>query len=94
MPLGGAGIGRSELDAARVAVPAAALVGRAGRLLAAAVLLLGPGPGGRGASPDPGGLPRYLAKSLVPLGFLLLALQGIREAVALRQQLRRGGGQS
>ena len=46
------------------------------------------------ASPDPGGLPRYLAKSLVPLGFLLLALQGIREAVALRQQLRRGGGQS
>ena len=46
------------------------------------------------ASPDPGGLPRYLAKTLVPLGFLLLALQGIREAVALRQQLRRGGGQS
>ena len=46
------------------------------------------------ASPDPGGLPRYLAKSLVPLGFLLLALQGIREAVALRQQLRRSGGQS
>ena len=31
---------------------------------------------------------RVLAKSLVPLGFLLLALQGIREAVALRQQPR------
>ena len=46
------------------------------------------------ASPDPGGLPRSLAQTLVPLGFLLLALQGIREAVALRQQLRRGGGQS
>ena len=40
------------------------------------------------ASPDPGGLPRYLAKSLIPLGFLLLALQGLAEAVRLRRALR------
>tara|TARA_B100001939_G_scaffold322878_1_gene313696 strand:+ start:90 stop:602 length:513 start_codon:yes stop_codon:yes gene_type:complete len=40
------------------------------------------------ASPDPGGLPRYLAKSLIPLGFLLLTLQGLAEAVRLRRALR------
>ena len=37
-------------------------------------------------SPNPGGLPfRWLLKSLIPLGFLLLALQGL--AHALRQGL-------
>ncbi len=33
------------------------------------------------ASPDPDGLPRYLIKALIPLGFLLLALQGSAEAI-------------
>lgn len=33
-------------------------------------------------SPDPGGLPaRYIIKSMIPLGFLLLGLQGIGEAI-------------
>ena len=33
-------------------------------------------------SPDPGGLGyRYLIKSAIPLGFLLLALQGVAEAI-------------
>ncbi len=32
-------------------------------------------------SPDPNGLPRYWVKSLIPLGFLLLTLQGIAEAI-------------
>lgn len=41
-------------------------------------------------SPDPGGLPaRYLLKSALPLGFLLLALQGVaelfRSALLLRE---------
>ena len=40
------------------------------------------------ASPDPGGLPRYLAKSLIPLGFLLLALQGIAELIRLGRSLQ------
>ena len=40
------------------------------------------------ASPDPGGLPRYLAKSLIPLGFLLLALQGVAELIRLRRSLQ------
>jgi len=30
-------------------------------------------------SPDPGGLPRWIIKPLIPLGFLLLLLQGIAE---------------
>ncbi|MFN6339223.1 MAG: TRAP transporter small permease subunit [Cyanobacteriota bacterium] len=34
-------------------------------------------------SPDPGGLPRYWVKSLIPLGFLLLALQGVAQAIRL-----------
>lgn len=42
------------------------------------------------ASPDPGGLPRYWVKSLIPLGFLLLGLQGIAEAIRLRALLARG----
>ena len=33
------------------------------------------------ASPDPEGLPRYLVKALIPLGFLLLSLQGAAEAI-------------
>ncbi len=33
------------------------------------------------ASPDPNGLPRYIVKSLIPIGFFLLALQGISEAI-------------
>ena len=33
------------------------------------------------ASPDPNGLPRYLIKTLIPIGFLLLALQGVSEAI-------------
>ena len=33
-------------------------------------------------SPDPGGLPaRYIIKSIIPLGFMLLALQGIAEII-------------
>ncbi|MEB3321861.1 MAG: TRAP transporter small permease subunit [Synechococcaceae cyanobacterium] len=36
------------------------------------------------ASPDPGGLPRYWVKSLIPIGFLLLGLQGIAEVLRLR----------
>ena len=37
-------------------------------------------------SPDPGGIPlRFLLKALIPLGFLLIALQGI--AVGLRSLL-------
>ena len=33
-------------------------------------------------SPDPGGLPaRYIIKSMIPLGFLLLGIQGIGEAI-------------
>ena len=32
-------------------------------------------------SPDPDGLPRYLVKALIPLGFMLLASQGIAEAI-------------
>ncbi|WP_320666655.1 TRAP transporter small permease subunit [Prochlorococcus sp. MIT 1307] len=32
-------------------------------------------------SPDPNGLPRYWVKTLIPIGFLLLALQGFSEAI-------------
>ncbi len=32
-------------------------------------------------SPDPDGLPRYWVKSLIPLGFFLLTLQGIAEGL-------------
>ena len=38
--------------------------------------------GFREGSPDPGGLPaRYLIKSVIPVAFLLLAVQGISEAL-------------
>ena len=32
-------------------------------------------------SPDPGGLPRYLIKTAIPVGFILLLLQGLSELV-------------
>ena len=32
-------------------------------------------------SPDPGGLPRFPIKAMIPLGFLLLLLQGLAEAI-------------
>ncbi len=36
----------------------------------------------RETSPDPGGLPaRYALKAVIPLGFLLIALQGVSEAI-------------
>lgn len=41
------------------------------------------------ASPDPDGLPRYWAKSLIPLGFLLLSLQGVAAAIRCNRQLKR-----
>ena len=40
------------------------------------------------ASPDPHGLPRYWIKSLIPIGFLLLALQGISEAIKSSSKLK------
>ncbi len=40
------------------------------------------------ASPDPHGLPRYWIKSLIPIGFLLLALQGISEAIQKASELK------
>lgn len=40
------------------------------------------------ASPDPGGLPRWWAKSLVPLGFALLSLQGLAAALRAHGALR------
>jgi TRAP-type mannitol/chloroaromatic compound transport system permease small subunit len=40
-------------------------------------------------SPDPGGLPhRFVIKSLIPIGFALLLLQGIAAALACRDRLR------
>jgi TRAP-type mannitol/chloroaromatic compound transport system permease small subunit len=44
------------------------------------------------ASPDPGGLPRYWGRSLIPLGFLLLTLQGLVQAVRSRHALRQVAG--
>lgn len=32
-------------------------------------------------SPDPGGLPRYPIKTMIPVAFLLLILQGVAEAI-------------
>jgi len=40
------------------------------------------------ASPDPHGLPRYWIKSLIPIGFLLLTLQGISEAIKSSLELK------
>ncbi len=40
------------------------------------------------ASPDPNGLPRYWIKALIPLGFLLLTLQGISEGIQRISELK------
>ena len=40
------------------------------------------------ASPDPHGLPRYWIKSLIPIGFLLLTVQGISEAIKSSSELK------
>ena len=45
-------------------------------------------------SPDPGGLPRTWVKSLIPLGFFLLGLQGIAEALRLRLTLEHPNAES
>ncbi len=44
----------------------------------------------REVSPDPGGLPRYPIKALVPVAFVLLLLQGIAEAIKATDRLRGG----
>ena len=41
-------------------------------------------------SPDPGGLPRYPIKMLIPVAFLLIILQGVAEMIKLAAFLRRG----
>lgn len=41
-------------------------------------------------SPDPGGLPRYPLKSILPLSFFLLALQGVAEMIHNLDALRSG----
>ncbi|MEM7387702.1 MAG: C4-dicarboxylate ABC transporter substrate-binding protein, partial [Verrucomicrobiota bacterium] len=43
------------------------------------------------ASPDPQGRPRYLVKSLLPLGFVLLFLQGVGECVRILSRGRETG---
>jgi TRAP-type mannitol/chloroaromatic compound transport system permease small subunit len=43
------------------------------------------------ASPDPGGLPRYPIKTVVPVGFTLLLLQGVSEAIKAWSRCRDGG---
>jgi TRAP-type mannitol/chloroaromatic compound transport system permease small subunit len=43
-------------------------------------------------SPDPGGLPRYLIMTVVPLAFALLALQGLSELIKGWAALRREQG--
>ncbi|MEZ4417565.1 MAG: TRAP transporter small permease subunit [Gemmatimonadota bacterium] len=40
----------------------------------------------REMSPDPGGLPRYPLKAIIPLCFVLLLLQGLSEAIKLFTQ--------
>lgn len=44
----------------------------------------------REASPDPGGLPRYPIKTLVPIAFLLLFLQGISQTVKAIETIQKG----
>ena len=42
-------------------------------------------------SPDPGGIPhRYLIKSLIPIGFALLAAQAVASAIGCIEKLRGG----
>jgi len=42
----------------------------------------------REVSPDPGGLPRYPIKALVPVAFVLLFLQGVAQAIKAVAALR------
>lgn len=42
----------------------------------------------REISPDPGGLPRYPIKALVPIAFVLLFLQGVAQAIKAVARLR------
>lgn len=42
----------------------------------------------REVSPDPGGLPRYPIKALVPIAFALLFLQGVSQAIKALAALR------
>ena len=42
----------------------------------------------REGSPDPGGLPRYPIKALVPVAFVLLGLQGVSQAIKAIATLR------
>ncbi|MEM7262453.1 MAG: TRAP transporter small permease subunit [Planctomycetota bacterium] len=42
----------------------------------------------REGSPDPGGLPRYPIKTLVPIAFLILAAQGLSEVIKIIARLR------
>jgi TRAP-type mannitol/chloroaromatic compound transport system permease small subunit len=44
------------------------------------------------SSPDPGGLPRYPIKTVILIGFVLLILQGISEALKRIAFLRGGDG--
>ncbi|MCB1856958.1 MAG: TRAP transporter small permease subunit [Gammaproteobacteria bacterium] len=44
-------------------------------------------------SPDPGGLPRYLIKSAIPIGFTLLLLQGFSELIHNLAILKGVGGE-
>ena len=39
-------------------------------------------------SPDPGGLPRYLIKSVIPIAAILLIVQGVSELITLVAYLR------
>ena len=45
----------------------------------------------RETSPDPGGLVRYPIKSLIPVAFALLFLQGVAQAIKRLAELRRSG---
>lgn len=42
----------------------------------------------RERSPDPGGLPRYPIKTLVPIGLALLAIQGVAEIIKAVARIR------
>jgi TRAP-type mannitol/chloroaromatic compound transport system permease small subunit len=46
------------------------------------------------ASPDPGGLPRTWPRSLIPIGFALLSLQGFASALRARHALRAQPGEA
>ncbi len=48
----------------------------------------------REASPDPDGLPRYLVKALIPIGFCLLSLQGVAEVIRNWARLKNSKGQN